>query len=251
MSVASIIDQSTGQIADRFINNQFGPQGPPGVQGPPGPPGSQGVKGDPGQRGLPGGIGPQGAVGATGATGSTGATGATGAAGAIGTPGVPGNTGPQGIQGIQGIPGTPGNVTQRKQTIINPFTTPFPQFGNKTIVTFNMLGFQGSNQFILYFNNIKGTMNTPGTALAYDIFLSNTIDGAFDPSNGSIKFNTGVITNGQTFNSGPLTLFFSSANPSSLHLNIIQTNQNQSGNMVSFGFTVDMVGEFATQLTPI
>lgn len=97
--------EDLNHLEQGVLNEQIGPQGPPGETGPAGPQGEAGPQGPRGEAGPPG---PQGETGPAGPQGDPGPIGPTGEQG---PPGPSGPQGPAGEPGPQGPQGEPGGVT--------------------------------------------------------------------------------------------------------------------------------------------
>jgi hypothetical protein len=132
-------------------------------------------------------------------------------------------------------------VTQSKSVTASVASPPNPQFTSTTLYTFNTTGCVG-NYYQLTFDNISGAVNTAGQGCNYDFYLSDTLNGSRDPTKGVLKYSTGIITNGNLFNSGPRTMVFrSTAAPTALYLNVIQTNSAQAGQITNLSFNCELL----------
>jgi hypothetical protein len=128
-----------------------------------------------------------------------------------------------------------------KQFVVSEPAPPAPIFNHTTMATLDVSGMSG-NLFTLYFNNINGSLSTGGQGCAYDVYISETLNGVFDSTKGCLKWNSGVVTNGNQLNSGAVTmLYVGSSQPSALYINVFQTNSAQSGVITNLNFTVDVV----------
>ena len=142
-----------------------------------------------------------------------------------------------------------GGSAQSKQYVVSIATPPPPMYNTTSEYTFDISGCTG-NYYAFTFDNISGTMNTAGSGVAYDIYLCDTLNGAYNPANGCIKLNTGVLTQGVTYNSGPRTLIYKNATaPTNLYLNYVQTNPGQqTGQLLNLTFNCEMISQSVTVL---
>lgn len=146
---------------------------------------------------------------------------------------------------VNGTPigGGGGSSAQSKQAIASVASPPAPSTNNTTVYTFNLTGCTG-NYYQFTIDSISATVNTPGLGCAYDFFISDTLNGAYNAAEGCIKYNTGVITNGNSFGSGPRTFIYKAATPpAALYLNIIQTNATQVGTLSNLAFNCEILSQ--------
>lgn len=143
---------------------------------------------------------------------------------------------------VNGSPIGGGASAQSKQAIVNTSSGfPTPLGNTTTIYTFDLSGCTG-NYYQFIFDNIVLAWNTNNSVgVAYDVYISDTLNGAFDATNGCIKYNTGSSVGNPTTNSGPRTMIYKAPGaPTALYLNIVQTTAAPYTMLNNLAFNCEM-----------
>lgn len=133
--------------------------------------------------------------------------------------------------------------TAVEQEIVSAAGPINPAFNNTTIATLALTTIGADKEsFMVYIDNLSFTCTTPGVGCQYRVFLATGNGGAYDSTKGCLSYITPVLTNGQTLNSGTLTLNLRSVGVplTTIYLNVFQVNSAQSGQLTNIACTADV-----------